>query len=208
MTSLARAERERLLDLAVEVGPDAPTLCGDWTVKELVAHLWVREHSVSAAGIVVPGLGGAADRAVARTARKRSFRSLVDRVRGRWSPLRLPGIDQALNTIEFFVHHEDIRRAQHAWEPRPLPLEDQDALWRAIKVSGRGLVRPAGVATDILRTETGERATLRSGQDPVVISGPPAEIVLFLYGRRQTRGLEFSGPDEQVDRLKSARLGI
>ncbi len=208
MTSLARAERERLLDLAVAVGPDAPTLCGDWSVRELVAHLWVREHSVAAAGILVPGLGNAADRAVERTARGRAFPALVERVRGRWSPLRLPGVDQAVNTIEFFVHHEDIRRAQHAWEPRDLPSGDQDVLWRAVRITGRGLVRPAGVPTVIERVDTGDRATLRGGDDPVVLRGEPAEIVLFLYGRRQTHGLEFDGPAELVERLKSARLGI
>ena len=41
--SLARRERHALCDLALTLGPDAPTLCGDWTVAELVAHLLVRE---------------------------------------------------------------------------------------------------------------------------------------------------------------------
>ena len=53
--TLARRERHDLCDLALELGPDEPTLCGEWTTRELLAHLFVREHRpVSAAGILVP----------------------------------------------------------------------------------------------------------------------------------------------------------
>ena len=41
---LARRERHELCDLALTVGEDAPTLCGDWIVKDLVVHLLVREN--------------------------------------------------------------------------------------------------------------------------------------------------------------------
>ena len=43
--SLARVERHALADTARTVGPDAPTLSGDWTARDLLAHLLVREHS-------------------------------------------------------------------------------------------------------------------------------------------------------------------
>ena len=43
--------------------------------------------------------------------------------------------------------------------------------------------------------------------DPVVVSGPPAEIVLFLFGRAQTQDLTFEGPDDAVRRLREASLG-
>ena len=33
-----------LCDLFEEVGPDAPTLCGDWTTRDLAAHLVMRER--------------------------------------------------------------------------------------------------------------------------------------------------------------------
>ena len=42
MTSLARRERLALADLAEQLGPDAPTLCGDWSTRDLLAHLVVR----------------------------------------------------------------------------------------------------------------------------------------------------------------------
>ena len=44
--------------------------------------------------------------------------------------------------------------------------------------------------------------------DPVVVTGLPSEIVLFLFGRRQTRGLTLTGPDASITTLNSANLGL
>lgn len=207
MPSFARTERLRLCDLALETGPDAPTLCGDWDVRHLVAHLVVRENSPLAAGIVVPPLASVTDKETDRVARK-PFEKNVERVRKARNPLGLPGVDAALNTAEYFVHHEDIRRAADDWKPRTLDQEEQDALWKVARVSGKGLIRPAGVPVHLRRTDTGEQTNLRPGSDPVVISGLPSEVVLFLYGREQTYGLEFEGPDDAVAKLRGANLGI
>ncbi len=208
MTSFARAERTRLCDLALEAGPDAPTLCGDWTVRELVAHLVIRENSPLSAGIVVPPLAGMTDRATTRTAEKKSFEKLVDRVRKARNPMALPGVDAALNTAEYFVHHEDIRRAAPGWVPRTLTAGEQDALWRIVRVSGKGLVRPAGVPVMARRSDSGVTTTLKAGADPVTVIGEPQELVLFVYGRRETRALEFEGPEASIAKLREARLGI
>ena len=43
---LALDERAALCDTALAVGADAPTLAGDWTVKDLLCHLLVRERSL------------------------------------------------------------------------------------------------------------------------------------------------------------------
>jgi len=207
MTSFARSERIRLCDLALATGPDAPTLCGDWTVRELVAHLLVRETSPLSVGIVVPPLASVTERETERVAKK-SFDKLVARVRRARSPMALPGVDAAVNTAEYFVHHEDIRRAAPDWQPRKLDREEEDALWRIVRISGKGLIRPAGVPVVARRTDTGADTNLRAGSDPVVVSGMPSEIVLFLYGRDQTRGLTFEGSDDRVAQLREARLGI
>jgi uncharacterized protein (TIGR03085 family) len=208
MTTVARAERLQLCDLALEVGADAPTLCGDWDVKELVAHLLVRERSLlGAPGIVIPPLAGLTDREIARTARS-NLPTLVGRLRKAHSLLGLPVIDPLVNTLEYFVHHEDIRRAQPEWEPRVLDQHTSAALWRAISMTGRGLVRPAGVPVTIRDTDTGKTAVLRRGSDPVTVSGKVGEIVMFLHGRRQTAGLELTGPQASIQRLRDANLGI
>ena len=208
MTSFARAERARLCDLAAETGPDAPTLCGDWTVRDLMAHLVLREHSPLSAGIVVPPLAGLTDRATARKAERKSFDDLVERVRKPLSPMALPGVDAALNTAEYFVHHEDVRRAVPGWEPRVLDASEQDALWRIVRVSGKGLVRPAGVPVVARRSDTGAKTVLRPGSDPVVVGGLPSELVLFVYGRSNVRDLTFDGPADRVETLRTAKLGI
>lgn len=209
MTSFARAERARLCDLAVEAGPDAPTLCGDWTVRDLMAHLVLRENSPLSAGVVVPALAGVTERATARTAEKKTFEELVEKVRKARNPMgALKAVDQALNTAEYFVHHEDVRRAVPGWEPRTLTSGEQDALWRVVRVSGKGLVRPAGVPVVARRSDTGDTSTLRAGSAPVTVTGEPQELLLFVYGRRETRGLTFEGPDDSVAQLREARLGI
>ena len=52
----------------------------------------------------------------------------------------------------------------------------------AIKLGGRGLVRPAGVAGEdpAHRRPAPPRCSVAVG--PVVVTGLPCEIVLFLYG--------------------------
>ena len=206
---LARREREALCDLALVLGEDAPTLSGDWTAKELFAHLHLREHSLlGAPGLLIPQLSGLTDREMARIGRQ-DFTVLVERVRGRgFTPYVIPPVDKAVNTLEYFVHHEDLRRAQPGWTPRDLSPADESTLWSAIRLFGRGLVRPAAVPVRIRRTDTGAEATLRGGADPAVLSGMPSEIVMFLYGRDQHRGLQFTGPDTHIERLRGAGLGL
>lgn len=207
--SLARRERVALCDEALAQGEDAPTLCGEWTAKELVAHCLVREYNPMAGlALAVPPLGPLADREAARVARK-DFTVLVERLRRRGpTVLSLPGVDQVFNTLEYFVHHEDVRRAASPWRARDLPTEDQDVLWRAIQVYGRGLVRPAGVPVRIQRSDTGAGATLRRGEHPVVITGLPSEISLHLFGREQVSDVELSGPEDAVARFRGTTFEV
>jgi uncharacterized protein (TIGR03085 family) len=206
---LARRERHALCDLAFVLGEDAPTLSGDWTAKDLVTHLLLREHSLlGAPGLVIRPLAHLTDLEMERIGKK-DFTVLVERLRARgFTPFAIPVVDRAVNTLEYYVHHEDLRRAQPGWTPRDLDPADESALWSAIRVFGRGLVRPAGVPVRIRRTDTGAEATLRGGADPAVLTGMPSEIVMFLYGRNQHLGLEFTGPDAHIDRLRTAGLGL
>lgn len=207
--SLARRERLALCDTALALGGDAPTLCDGWDAKQLVEHLLVRERSpLGAVGIVVPALAGLTEHAMARAGRN-DFGVLVERLRRPGlTPFAIPAVDRLLNTLEYLVHHEDLRRAQPGWAPRELAPADRTRIWRALTVAGRGLVRPAGVPVVVRRTDTGARATLRRGDDPVVVSGPPAELALFLFGRDRVRGVELDGPPERVAALRGSDRGI
>jgi uncharacterized protein (TIGR03085 family) len=203
----AQAERQELCDLLVRVGPDAPTLCEGWTARDLAAHLWVRENRIdAAAGIGVPALAGWTTRVQDGVAR-RDWQRLVAQVRTgppRWSLQRIDRVDELSNTIEYFVHHEDVRRAAADWQPRELPERRVAQLWSSLGRGGRFIARhsPVGV---VLRPTDGPGAgadrELRGAPDghgTVVLVGPVAECVLAVFGR-VTRGLQLEGTETDID---------
>jgi uncharacterized protein (TIGR03085 family) len=208
VTSFARRERLALCDTALRVGPDAPTLCDPWDTRMLLCHLLVRERRpISATGITVGALEGLTRHAMDGMA-SQDFTRLVEQFRspGPWVPFGWPGVEQTVNRLEHFIHHEDIRRAAATWTPRTLDEGDETSIWTALKVLGRALVRPAGVP---VRMEWGSRsATLRGGDDPVVVSGLPSELALVLHGRARAAQASYDGPPEAVARLRGADLGV
>ena len=42
--------------------------------------------------------------------------------------MALPGMDERANAVEYFVHHEDVRRAAPDWEPRVIGRGQSRAL--------------------------------------------------------------------------------
>jgi len=209
MTSLAQRERAALADLLEEVGPDAPTLCGDWTTRDLAAHLLVRERSPAAAGIVVRPLGGWTERERARTAR-RDYPRLVNDVRNgppRWSPLRLSDLDKLVNTVEFFVHHEDVRRAAADWQPRELDPADDGAVWKATRARARMLLRHSTVGVQ-LQTPDGRSAPGLAGSPTVTLEGAPGELLMYLHGRTERAIVEIHGDPEAVEAFRGTRLAV
>jgi uncharacterized protein (TIGR03085 family) len=206
MTSsdLAQQERHTLCDLFVERGDDAPTLCEGWVTKDLAAHLVVRERRPdSGPGLVWPPLADYTDK-VRRAVRDRmSWDELVDTVR-RGPPLLLRPFDGAMNTVEFFIHVEDVRRAQHDWEPRAISPELADALWARVGPGGMAKKVPA----TIVITSPG-RADKQSGAGPrLTLAGDPGELTMFGAGRQAAAGVEISGDAELAARLRAAPLGV
>lgn len=208
--TLARAEREALCDLLLEVGADAPTLCEGWTTLDLAAHLVVRERRPdSGPGLVIPALAGWTER-VRTGAKHRGYDRLVDLVRSGppvYSPFSLPGVDAAANTVEYFVHHEDVRRARAGWEPRPLPAEVEEELWRRGTRASRMVFRKVGAGV-VLRRPDGTTHVARAGTPEVTISGPPAELVLFSSGRRAHARVQIDGNPPALEALAGAQLGV
>jgi uncharacterized protein (TIGR03085 family) len=213
MERMSRTERAALCNSALEAGEDAPTLCEGWSVKDLVIHLLVRERDpLAAPGIVIPQLQGLTRRSTRRL-EDHDFSALVERVRSGppvWSVMAIPKVDQLLNTLEYFVHHEDIRRATPGWEPRELTDRENRILFKGAAAAGKPFVRSVGVPVQIRWTD-GERersSVLAGGGDPVVVTGEPAELTMFLYGRSQHTGLKFEGPQAGIEALRSGDLGI
>ncbi len=210
MTSVATAEREALCDLLLEVGPDAPTLCEGWTARDLAAHLVVRERRPDgAAGIVIGPLSSYGEK-VRRAEAERPWEELVRRVRDGppwWHPARLEPVDRLVNGLEFFVHHEDVRRARPGWSARRLDEDLEDALARAVGAGGRLLTRKVGVGIT-LEPEGGEPIRLRDGPPDVVIRGPLGECVLYVQGRKSVARVELDGPPDAVARVEAAPFGL
>jgi uncharacterized protein (TIGR03085 family) len=210
MTRLAQTERAALCDTALQVGADQPTLSGEWTVKDLVVHLVVREGSPAALGIAVAPLAWLTEAEYRRVGR-RGFPELVGKLRNgppRLSPYAVPKLDDLSNTLEFFVHHEDIRRAQPTWTPRTLGDDYERTLWSMIRGFGKRLVRTSPVGVTIANTVTGSTAVLNSGVPSVTVRGLPSEVALYLFGRRDQARVELLGDDEAVDRLKAHSFSV
>jgi hypothetical protein len=92
-----------------------------------------------------------------------------------------PGIGEAVDLHEFFVHHEDVRRA-NGLEARADPALD-GALWRILPVFGRFLTRAARGIEITVETPDGRRRRVRKGTRHVDARGRPQELFLWLYTR-------------------------
>jgi uncharacterized protein (TIGR03085 family) len=209
MTSLAARERAALCDTLLVVGPDAPTLCKPWTTRELAAHVIVREGNPAALGVAIPALSGWTDRAQ-RSVAARPYPDLVATIRRgppHWSPLRPGRLDTLLNTFEYFVHHEDVLRAQATWQPRQLPHDDQRVLFEGLRRRASLFLRRSPV-TAVLDIEGFAQVPVGNGLPQVVVRGPVTEMVLYLHGRTSVARLEIDGPPETVNAFRRLRISV
>jgi uncharacterized protein (TIGR03085 family) len=121
----------------------------------------------------------------------------------------LPGMDERANLVEYFVHHEDIRRAQPTWQPRDISADLADDLWRRLRLA-RLLLRGAPVGVELVRTDSAERPgrvriTVRARTPVVAVTGDPAELTLWTMGRTGAANVRFGGSDADVEALRRWR---
>ncbi|MBB0243965.1 TIGR03085 family metal-binding protein [Streptomyces alkaliphilus] len=210
MSTHAKRERLLLAELLENSGPDAPTLCEGWTTRDLAAHLVVRERRPDAAGgVLIRPLAGRLERVRNEFAEK-PYPELVQMFRegpGKWSPFGLKPVDEASNTVEFYIHGEDVRRAQPDWAPRELDPVFQDVLWRRLETSARIMGRRSAVGL-VLRRPNGQTVVARRGAPVVTVTGEPGELHLFAYGRQSAARVELDGDSGAIARLNDSRLGL
>ncbi|MDL2079472.1 TIGR03085 family metal-binding protein [Streptomyces sp. GXMU-J15] len=211
MSTFAKRERLLLADLLEAEGPDAPTLCEGWTTRDLAAHVVVRERRPDAAGgIVIKPLAARLERVMAEFTDK-PYEELIQLIRTgppRFSPFALKQVEEMSNTVEFYVHTEDVRRARPDWTPRELDPVFQDALWSRLERTARlmGRTAPTGL---VLRRPDGQTAVAHRGTPVVTVTGEPSELLLFLYGRQNAAEVELDGDKEAITKLHEAKqLGI
>lgn len=120
-----------------------------------------------------------------------------------------PKVDELTNLVEYFVHHEDVRRAQPDWTPRDLADRLQRHLWTALRRSARLMFRRAPTGVVLVAPGVGRRsARLPDDHGTVVLRGAPSELVLYAYGRGEQARVEVEGRADDVIALRDARLGI
>jgi uncharacterized protein (TIGR03085 family) len=211
--SNSRDERLALAALLEETGPEAATLCTGWLTGDLAAHLVLRERRPDAAAGVMGGpIAPYTARVQRHYQRKHTFDELVALFRNgppRLSPFALPGADEQANTVEYFVHHEDVRRAQPDWQPRAISDGLSDALWRRVK-GARFFLRRSPVGVELARedgdNQTGPyRVTVKNATPAVTVIGTPAELTMWAMGRTSAARVRFDGTGEAVAALKAWR---
>ncbi len=207
--SLASAERQAICDTFDALGPDRPTLCDGWTTADLLAHLLVRERQPWAAGgIVLPPLAPITEKAMASWA-STPWTERVALLRSGppvWSPLRLGVLDALVNGAELFVHHEDARRGEPGWEPRPADPARDGELRAVLRRMARLLYRASPVGV-VLALPDGERIAAKNAGPGVTVTGEPAELVLHGFGRSAVR-VEVDGAPADVAALASSSRGV
>lgn len=203
MSRIVRAEREALCALLAASGPKAPTLCGDWTTADLAAHLAARERRPDTLpGLMLPLLAGHTER-VRRGYLAMDYERLVHLLErpAWWAPTT---VVESFDLTEWFIHHEDVRRAVPDWKPRRLSRAVGEALWAKIYLV-TALLRRTGYAVTLSAPGYGRRS-VGSGPVTATVTGRPGELLLFCSGRQSHARVEVEG--RNAAKLRAAKLGI
>lgn len=190
--SFSSAERGRLADLFLQLGPDAPTLCEGWDSHHLAAHLLLREtQPLAAAGIFLSSFSERLNQAMQEQL-DRDFSAVVKEWAagpGRLNPMR--AADRLVNTVEHFVHHEDLRRGGGVgqWQPRDFSQAVDDQLHAALSTVAPRVLKDS--EKPVLLVAEGRKPVVAArgrgvagrGDDVVRVSGQPGELLLWAFGR-------------------------
>jgi uncharacterized protein (TIGR03085 family) len=200
--SWSAIERAQLAAALTAAGPDAPTLCEGWQTRHLATHIVVRDRR--------PWAWGRLESLAERARTPEGYAAMVaDVAQG---PGRLaPGhwADAPMNLLEFYVHTQDVVRAQPGALHTPVTPEQAEALWKHFRLFSKALLRPVPTGV-ILVVDDGPRTVARRpsrGQGNVIIKGAVEELVLFGFGRGAHTDVTFTGEDADVAALRDHFAG-
>lgn len=209
-SALVTSERTALVQALADAGPSAPTLCEGWETRHLAAHLLLRESKPTlAAGVAGGPLEARTERHTNQLADEltgqrryekalRDFEALPGYLHMR---TRFPGLDKAMNLVEYFVHTEDVRRASLADSEQPAPRElaegVQEKMWKVLRARARLMARkryPQGLVLEAPGYSAAVHTVIAppAGQVATVLTGEPGELVLYLFGREAAARVEVS----------------
>ena len=201
--SFTQRQRAALVNLMEELGPFAPTKCDGWQTQDLAAHLHIRERRLDA----LPGIGskkfaGRTERIQDDTLHTLGFPAILD-------DIRRPGwimrpLDKLVNTSEFFIHHEDVLRANG--RTQLLTPSEQQELWPIAKILARKAQAAYKGRVVLTRSDTGDQTPIGQGGRIIHLSGLPSELLLCLSGREADVAL--TGEPESVDAWQASINGL
>jgi uncharacterized protein (TIGR03083 family) len=191
LATLTRNQREGFIDTLEDLPPEqwlAPSLCSEWRVIDVAAHLaWAPVLGASAGAAAMVRYGFSMNRMIARSAIAWSARGqaaileqLRDNARSGACPVGMPPVAGLADAV---VHGLDVRRALGL--PGPVPPESLEPLsdftlgtpWPMnVVVGGSARRRVAGLR--LVATDT----TWSHGKGPDV-RGSAEALLLLLYGR-------------------------
>ncbi len=183
--------------------PDAPTLCAGWSVRHLCAHLVQREHSMlhnvwDQTTTRTPGDERYMRRLVDAAGTPDGYAALVQRFETGPSRHSLMGrFDEALNLVEYVVHHEDLRRGSGPVPPRQLPPTELDEIWRRARLILKRAYRKAPVGVE-LAPDSGPVMPVRKGPTAVTLGGSRIDLLLHAFGRRGAADVRVDGSSDGV----------
>lgn len=205
-----KGERAQLCDLMETLGPDAPTVLDPWTTRDLAAHLFLRENDkLAGPGLVVPGSWARFAERHRQEASRRDYIELIGAIRsGPRGVFRLGWLRRVPNLNEFFVHHEDVRRANGAG-PRALDSGLNQALWSNVSSWAWYLARRfRDGELQIRNAQTGQVVRARRGQPAVRLTADPGELLLYLFGRQDAAQVEVDGLPDAAQRVNGVTFGL
>ena len=207
MATWAEHERAELLDALAELGPEAPTLCEGWLTKDMAAHIYVRERRPDAALGVLPlgPLSAYTDRVMASALRTLGYEEILRRMRHVPAHLRIASLDAAINTVEYFVHTEDVRRP-NAMPARDLPDDFERTIWRRLAKQARLSFRRVDAEVTLVPT-IGDPVRVGKGER-IEVHGRPSELMLLAFNRKDAAKVDLMGSTSAVEKLQNATLGL
>jgi uncharacterized protein (TIGR03085 family) len=193
--------------------PEAPTLCGDWSAAQLTAHLVLRERSLVELGgrLPVASLQRRAGDAIDAYVQRFPYVQLVSRFEAGppiYSPWSIPVLRDAVNLLEYVVHHEDVRRVGSDVKPRVLSAARQHAVWDRLRMAARLTLRQVPQSVRLIWPSHGEVVTRKGSSRVVTVTGDPVELALVTMGRQRVAQVSYDGPPHEVAEFSGARIAI
>ncbi|MFC7492674.1 MULTISPECIES: maleylpyruvate isomerase family mycothiol-dependent enzyme [unclassified Nocardioides] len=196
------SERRSLADLLAGLSAEqweAPSLCTEWRVRDVAAHLEMTLHGQPTLGATLAGIARARGhlfdfgRDVAIAWADRPTDELVSGLRDRASSRTLPVVAMARNVLlDVVIHGQDI--AVPLGVERPVPTDTGVAVLRRVWDMGWPFAARKRLGACTLAATD---ADIALGEGPVV-TGPLAALILLASGRDEAALARLHGPGVEL----------